>query len=192
MQEPTDEQLMDDFQHGDQEGIKMIFYRYNAQILNFCLRMLGNRADAEDTTGEVFLALFSRQYQSRPEAKFSTWLFTIARNCCIDRIRKRSRNVSLWFSNKGDTGSSQYDVADEENISDTSLENKEAAKMVKAAIGRLPLAQREALVLREYHCLSYAEIARVLGCSLDNTKVLIYRAREQLRKELASFMKEAQ
>ena len=190
MNELSDEHIMQDFQSGNTEAIEMIYHRYNNQILNFCLRILGNRADAEDATGEVFLALFSNKYTHNPQAKFSTWLFTVARNSCINRLRKRKRFSSLWFSNKGDK-QAQYDVPDTSDTSNELLEKQEAASHVKAAIMQLPLDQREALVLREYHSMSYNEIAQVRHCSLENVKILIFRAREQLRVSLSALMKEA-
>ena len=95
--EHKDEQLMLNYQQtGDKEAIAMIYERYKSQVLNFSLRMLGNRAQAEDAAGEVFLALFSSKYKFHPEAKFSTWLFTIARNQCISQRRKNKGLVSLF------------------------------------------------------------------------------------------------
>ena len=169
----------------------MIFMRYKNPILNFCLRILGNRPDAEDVTGEVFLALFSKQYTFKPEAKFSTWLYTIARNNCIDRIRKKRNLVSLWFQSKRDDGWEALEIMDSNDLSAEALEKKEMARRVRLAIQALPLEQKEAIVLREYQALSYEQIAQVLDCSLEKAKILIFRAREQLRNHLSSYIKEA-
>ena len=169
----------------------MIFMRYKNPILNFCLRILGNRPDAEDATGEVFLALFAKQYTFKPEAKFSTWLYTIARNNCIDRIRKKKNLVSRWFSSKSDDELIEWDVADTRDISSEMLAKKEMAKHVQLAIQMLPLEQKEAIILREYQSLSYEQIAQVLNCSLEKTRILIFRAREQLRNQLSSYIKES-
>ena len=169
----------------------MIFMRYKNPILNFCLRVLGNRADAEDVTGEVFLALFSKQYTFKPEAKFSTWLYTIARNNCIDRIRKKRNIVSMWFQSKKDNAWEAMEITDSSELSAESLEKKEMASRVRVAIQSLPLEQKEAIVLREYQSLSYEQIAQVLNCSLEKTKILIFRAREQLRNHLSSYIRES-
>ena len=167
----------------------ILFERYKNPILNFCLRILGNRADAEDTTSEVFLSLFAKQYTYHPNAKFSTWLSTIARNCCISRIRTKNNLVSIWFK-KEDGSVDEWDIEDSSELSRASLENKEMAKRVRVSISKLPLEQKEAIVLREYQGLHYEQIAQVLNCSLEKTKILIFRAREQLRDDLSSFVKE--
>ena len=190
MTNSTDEQLMADYQSGNQEAIKVIFERYKSRVLNFCLRMLQNRAEAEDATGDVFLALFSGKYSYDPKAKFSTWLFTVARNNCIDRIRKHKKTVSMWFSPKNTSGEEERQVSDTNPSSPDQLIKNETAECVKNAINKLPFEQREAIILREYHDFNYKHIAEILGCSLEKVKILIFRGREQLRNELTSFIKE--
>jgi len=189
--EKRDEDIMMEYRSGGEpESIKIIYFRYKARILNFCLRMLGNRADAEDVTGDVFLALFSRKYAYDPGAKFSTWLYTVARNTCINRIRKRKNLVSVWFSSKGSNEYEQWDVEDNEDHAADQLAQREAASRVRRAIGLLPDEQREAIILREYHRFSYDEIRKILNCSLEKVKILIFRGREGLRGELKSFIEE--
>lgn len=188
--EQTDEDIMLDYQSGNREAISMIFHRYKNRILNFCIRILGNRADAEDTTHDVFVALMGSPYKQHSNAKFSTWLFTIARNRCIDKIRKTKKVFSLTFTNKDRSTDEQWDVPDQNDSSAVNLEKKERALVVQQAISRLAYQQREAIVLREYHQFSYDEIAKILNCSLDNVKILIFRAREKLRVELASYIQE--
>jgi RNA polymerase sigma-70 factor (ECF subfamily) len=189
--EQSDEEIMMEYQsERDPEAIKMIFSRYKTRILNFCLRILGNRADAEDVTGDVFLTLFSGKYVYGPKAKFSTWLYTVARNRCISRTRQRKNVVSVWFSSKGAGGPDQWEVEDREDLAGEQLAQKEAASRVKQAVGRLAYEQREAIVLREYHRLSYDEISQVLDCSLEKVKILIFRGRESLRAELKPFIEE--
>ena len=168
----------------------MIFERYKNRVLNFCLRILGNRADAEDATGEVFLAVFEQKYTYDPKARFSTWLFTVARNCCINRIRKRKTTISLWFNSKDNDDEGPWDIPDSKPLSSQELERKETAVRVRKAIQHLPPQQREAIILREYHDFTYEQIAQILKCSLEKVKILIYRARESLRGELNSFQQE--
>ena len=187
-----EENLIKEYLSGNQEALAMIFELYKNRILNFCLRILGNRADAEDVTADVFLALFSQKYTHNPQAKFSTWLYTVARNSCISRIRKRKNFVSLWFtSNEGEVADA-WDIPDTNPLSREELDQREISSEVRKAISKLPLEQREAIVLREYHSLSYEEIAKVLHCSLEKVKILLFRAREQLRTQLSSFIKEQQ
>ena len=189
--ERSDQEILKDYLSGnDEKAAEMIFSRYKTRLLNFCLRMLGNRADAEDVTAEVFLALFARKYMFDPEAKFSTWAYTVARNQCISQIRKRKNLVSVWFSSRGGEGYQEQDMEDPGDLASQELEKKEAAILVRRAIARLPYEQREAIVLREYHQLSYEEIGQIVYSSLENVRILIFRGRERLKTELSSLMKE--
>ncbi len=187
----TDEELILECQEGSQDALHILFLRYQHLIFNFCSRILGNRADAEDVTGEIFLMLSSKQKNFRPEAKFSTWLYTVARNACISKMRKRKSIFPLIFQiNEEGSEKRTFDIPDPKPTPYEEAHKKEAASFVKKAIGSLPVAQKEAIVLREYHDLSYDEIAAILQISLENVKILIFRARESLRKELAPVLKE--
>ncbi len=191
--ERTDEEVLKDYLSGnDEKAAQMIFFRYKTRILNFCLRMLGNRADAEDVTADVFLAVFDRKYAYAAGAKFSTWAYTVARNRCISQIRKRKNLVSVWFSSQGSEGHEGWEQEDPQDIAGRQLEKREEAALVRQAVRQLPYEQREAVVLREYHQLSYEEISQILNCSLEKVKVLIFRGREHLRAELSSLIKEDQ
>lgn len=181
-----DEELIAEYQQGNDEALNMLFHRYKMPVFNFALRLLGNRAEAEDAASEVFLVLVSKKEAYQPKAKFSTWLFTVTRNACIDRIRKRKNIFSLWFTNSSGE-QEQWEIPDDDG--ETAAEHaarRETAHQVKSVIELLPPMQKEALILREYQGLKYEEIAHILGCSLENVKVLIFRARERLRVELAS------
>jgi len=181
MHNHTDEQLVQAYYNGDQTAFNALFDRYKRPIFNFCLRILGNRADAEDVTSEVFMALAERRYIKKIEAKCSTWIYTVARNACISCIRRRKYTISLWFSKDKEGELSEYDPEDTKALPPDEITEKEDAILIRHALNELPLNQREALVLREYQQLSYKEIAVVLNCSDDNVKVLIYRGRENLR-----------
>src|SRR5262245_57713024 len=91
----TDEELILDYKQGEKAAMETIFMRYQRPILNFALRFMGNRADAEDVASEVFIGLLQNKeaYAPRIGAKFSTWLYTVARNSCLSKIRKRRDTV---------------------------------------------------------------------------------------------------
>ena len=186
----SDEELIAAYQRGDAKALTMLFDHYKKPILNYALRIVGNRADAEDVTSDVFIAVMTKKETYQPKAKFSTWLFTIARNFCISKLRKKKNIFSLWMQGSDSGEYELLDVPDTEPRADHRLKEKEMTAHVKKAIEKLPETQREALVLREYQNLSYEEISQILNCSLENVKVLIFRARERLRQELASFMME--
>lgn len=188
--EQPDEDLIADYQHGNQEAFEMLFERYKRPIFNFSLRILNNRADAEDVTSEVFTVLFTNKDSYRPQAKFSTWLFTVARNACITKIRRRKHFTALWFQKENSRDEEVWDIPDPRESSAEQLVQRETAKNVKRAVNKLQGLQKEALILREYQQMSYEEISVVLNCSLENVKILIFRAREALRVELYALIKE--
>lgn len=181
-----DELLLAAFARGNEEAIQMVLARYKKPVFNFALRLLANRADAEDVTSEVFIALLGGRYSSQAQAKFSTWLFTVARNTCLTKIRQRKKIQFLWFKDR-QTGQEGYlDCEDPTARASELLQQQEQTAYLKAAIARLPVEQREALILRAYQEMPYVEIAQVLGCSLEKVKVLIFRARQRLRQGEAS------
>ena len=186
----SDHELIADYQKGDTKALEVLFDRYKKVILNYALRITGNRADAEDVASDVMMTIMLKKETYEPIAKFSTWIFTIARNSCISKLRKRKNIFSLW-TQSNETGEYELlDISDQGALPDHVVKEKEVALQVRKAIEKLPDTQREAIVLREYQDLSYAEISQILGCSVDNVKILIFRARERLRQELSSFMTE--
>lgn len=170
--------------------MEVLFSRHKQKVFNYAYRILANRADAEDITSDVFVRLFDKNYQSRPGAKFTTWLFTVVRNACIDRIRKRQKTVSWWVKSDNSGELKEWVVEGAVEAADEGLMQGEISSEIQKAMHKLPLNQKEALVLREFQNLSYQEISEVMQCSVENVKVLIFRGREQLRKELSSFMQE--
>ena len=167
-------------------ALEGIFTRYKKPVFNFALRFLANRAEAEDVASDVFLAVVSGRYHYSPSAKFSTWLFTVTRNACISRIRSSKKMFSLWFKTaQGED--QQMDFADHSLPSkrpDHALLKEEQSVFLEKALSKLPLGQREAIILKEFQNMRYEEISKVLNCSLANVKILIFRGRENLRREL--------
>ncbi|MCK5706605.1 MAG: RNA polymerase sigma factor [Candidatus Aureabacteria bacterium] len=188
----TDEQIMLVFQSGDINGVEMLFERYKIRIFNFCYRILGNRSDAEEVAGDVFMCLVSQKSTFDPQKTFSTWLYTIARNKCISRIRKQKKMVLFGSFFDKDPEKGSVDIKNGHSTPSESLVKKETSEHVRHAIAGLPPEQREAITLKQYHDLSYLQISEVLDCSLEKVKILIFRAKEQLRIELASFILEEQ
>ena len=170
--EKRDEDLILEYQHGDNQALEELFARYKKPIFNFALRILSNRADAEDITGEVMLILFTKAhtYDPRPDAKFSTWLFTIARNKSINASRKkRPRSMS-----EPPEGTCVHNPGGE-------LGKKEFFVRLDGALQTLPAAQRRAFVLAEFEKLPYAEIALIERTRIGTIKSRINRAKRKLR-----------
>jgi RNA polymerase sigma-70 factor (ECF subfamily) len=187
-----DEELMVEFKLGKEEVLEEIFNRYKNKIFNYALRFLGNRADAEDVVSQTFLNLIQKKEKYNPETKFSSWLYTIAHNICIDRLRKKKRVFSLW--SKKDKESKEYreiELEDLRFLPYISLEEKETLGYIKKAIKELPRNYREVIILKEYHNLRYQEISKILNCSVGKVKILLFRARKSLRKKLSPLIKES-
>ncbi len=186
----SDEELIQSFYQGDREALAVIFERHKEGVFNFALRIVANRADAEDVVSDVFGRLCDGRGRFTPNARFKTWLYTIARNACMDKLRSRRKWGSMWFQKQDSDEQVQMDLPSEGETASDALQRKEAAYHIQSAINKLPSDQKEALVLREYQGLAYDEIAQVLGCSLENVKILIYRARVQLKDTIPAYIKE--
>lgn len=186
----ADEDLMMEYASGSQEALEEIFQRYKKRILNFALRLLGNLADSEDVVSEVFFIVTSKKSSYAPTAKFSTWIHTIAYRRSIDRIRARKKTVFSWFQKQDSDAMNELEFMDPGPLADEQASKKETEALVKDAVERLPLKYKEVVVLREYQQLSYEEIAKVLGCSKNKVKTLLFRARERLKKKLPSLLQE--
>lgn len=191
MNQQTDEEMMASYQTGNEQALRVLFERYKRRILNFCLQLLANRADAEEVAGDVFISVITHKQSFDPGRRFSTWIYTIARNKCISRMRRRRPVFSLWGSQTESVGNI-WEIADESRMARDDLNRKEMRQYVRDAIRELPDEQRQAILLREFHRMSYAEISEVMDCSLEKVKILIYRGREQLRRRLASLLAEDQ
>ena len=179
----NDEELITKFYQADEEALAMLFKRHKEGLFNFALRLTANRADAEDAVSHSFMMLCEKKYQPKEGASFKTWLYTVARNMCLSKLRTRNKFFSLW-SSKDDEESVPMDIPDTRHIPRDQLNQQEIMAIIKKAVHRLPPEQKEALMLREYHDFSYDEIAQVLDCSLEKVKVLIFRARNQLKEIL--------
>jgi RNA polymerase sigma-70 factor (ECF subfamily) len=191
--ERTDEELLNAYSSGEETAFEALFHRHKGRVFNFSLRMLADRAEAEDVTSETFIQLFNKRYRDTGQAKLSTWLFTVARNACLTRLRAKKLFQPMWFKRNARLSADDYeewDIPDTALSPSETLQKKELAKAVRRAVLALPEEQKEAVILREYFEKNYAEIALILDCSLEKVKILIFRGRENLRLELAAVIKE--
>ena len=188
--ERTDEELWSDHNSGDTGAFEALFRRHKGRIFNFALRLTGNRADAEDVTSDTFVALFNSTFQDDGRAKLTTWLFTVARNACLSRLRSAKYMMSTWFKGSADGGQKEWDIPDDSAPPGAAIGKREMAREVRRALLKLPVEQREALILREYFQKDYATIAQILECTLEKVKVLIFRGPERPREGLGPIMRE--
>jgi RNA polymerase sigma-70 factor (ECF subfamily) len=183
----TDEELMARFQAGDTDAMEQLFARFQKPLFNFFYRMVGRRETAEDLVQETFLKLcrFGDSFRGS-EAKFTTWLYSVAGNQCRDYLRHSARRPETPVGDLEDNNSDGGDIfaSTEDSPVEEHLIRMELREVLKKAISSLPQKERAAITLREYQGLEYKEIAQVLGCPIGSVKVLIFRARQRLRDRL--------
>ena len=178
MKHLSDQELMKLLQGGDLTPAGEIFDRYSARIYNFAYRFLKNSEAAEDATQEVFVKMIRYASQFHGDAKLSTWLFSIAANHCRDHLRKADNRT------KESEETLLTLAAPADAAPDRAVERKQTEALVQQALGLLTPEQREAILLSRYQGLSYAEIAKIAGCSEGAVKTRVFRAMETLKKAL--------
>ncbi|MDY6934818.1 MAG: sigma-70 family RNA polymerase sigma factor [Spirochaetota bacterium] len=185
MKEDSDIQYMEKFRDGDENAFRILFTRYKNRIISFCFWFCNDRDVAEELAQEVFLRVFKAVPSYRPEAKFSTWIFQIATNVCLNELRKtryRYYMESLDSCHNSDEMGWAREIADRERQDpEYLLEDKERDHIVQKAISGLPEKQRIALLLRIYFGFSYQDIGLQMKCSESSVKSLIYRGRQNLK-----------
>ena len=179
-------------QRGDLRAFEELVEKYKQAVVNLISRMLGDPVEAEDLGQNVFVQVYRSAGRYRVSAKFSTWLFTIARNLCLNELRRRSRHPaeSLDAPHPEAEHEPQHPVADrgQPGPVETLLEEELAAKIQEALLD-LPENQRLAILLWRDEELAYEDIAAVLGCSLTAIKSLIHRGRETLKRRLKPYLR---
>ncbi len=182
--------LMERVAGGDADAFALLVKRYQKPILNFIYRFMGDPVEAEDLTQEVFLRVWKSAGTYRPDAKFTTWLYRIAANLCINK--QRSIRIRRWFSPSASGGNPQESnetLPADGKITKTTPEDdliqSEVMQQVRNALDTLPADQRLAVVLKIYDGLSYHEISQVLGRSVPAVESLLIRAKRHLRKNLS-------
>jgi RNA polymerase sigma-70 factor (ECF subfamily) len=177
---------------GDHAAFEELVEKYKQPVFNMIYRTLPDAAEAEDLAQTVFIQVYKAAHRYRVEAKFSTWLFTIARNLCLNEIRRRSRHRadSLDASGFGEEDAPTRQLEDVRSVAppERMIQDELVAKVSEALQG-LPENQRAALMLYQEQEKSYEEIAEVLDCSLSATKSLIHRSRETLKQRLKPYLK---
>ena len=186
--EATDEQLMLAFKAGDARAFATLVGRHRGSVFNFILRFVGQRQRAEDVLQETWLKVVRSSSDYEPKARFTTWVFTIARNLCVDSARKESyRKADSLDAPVGDEegrplGDSVGD--DGRTAPDRTAFNAGLRPVIEKAIAALPDEQREVFLLREYHGVGFKEIAEVTGVNENTVKSRMRYALEGLRKRL--------
>ena len=177
---------------GTDSALDDLMVRHGERLYHYLIRVLQDETEAEDLAQETFARVFLNRSKFKAGKKFSTWLYAIATNLARDRIRWRSRHPAVSIEPTDDQDSGLKDILPASGPNPTEkLELEERAVAVRRALANLPEDLRVPLVLAEYEGQSHAEIAAVLECSSKAVEMRIYRARQQLRSELAPLLTRA-
>jgi RNA polymerase sigma-70 factor (ECF subfamily) len=187
-----DAALMLRVKQGDTEAFALLVDKYKQPVLSLVYRMVRDAIEAEDLAQNVFLQVYKSAARYEVASKFSTWLFTIARNLSLNEIRRRSRHPadSLDAPHPEQEDQPLHQFEDHKTFSPPeSLLHSELQEKIEQALGDLPENQRTAILLCRRDDLSYEDIAKVLGCSVSATKSLIHRGRETLKEKLKPYLR---
>ena len=194
MTDRSDVELMLAVQAGDEGAFGLLVKRHETSIVNLTYRYLRNRTDAEDLAQEVFIKVYKARKRYRPEAKFTTWLYRVAVNACLNEVRNRKNRpthgaATLSGSDEGEGGFVPV-LADQGAPSPLeAAERSELAAQVRAAVDDLPERQRLALLLNKFHGLSYEDLAATMKMTVPGVKSLLVRARENVRQRIEPYLR---
>tara|TARA_A100001037_G_scaffold306813_1_gene355991 strand:- start:3324 stop:3911 length:588 start_codon:yes stop_codon:yes gene_type:complete len=179
----TDEQLISRFQSGDERAYIELVNRYRDRLINFVYQFLGDFEQSEDVVQDTMLKLYQKKHYYREIAKFSTWIYTIARNLANTELRKRKRRKTTLLSQMT-REEKDYDLPAIQPETGQELQNEFAEKRIQKAIQELPEHFRTVIILRDIQELSYDDISSIIGVPLGTVKSRINRARLQLQADL--------
>ena len=180
----SDEKLILRFQEGDINAYNELVKRYKDRLLNFVLRYFNNVEQAEDVVQDTLIKLYTHASYYKNVAKFSTWIFTIAKNNALTELRKnrRKKTDSLWT----DDGQ-VIDINSKEESLDSKVQNEIAIDQLNKFLDEIPENFRMAVVLRDFQELSYEEISKILEIPIGTIKSRINRGRIQLAEKMKHF-----
>ena len=173
----------------DQRAFEILLRRHRVRVLNLIYRSIGNHAQAEEVVQEVFLRVWRAARDFEPKAKFTTWVYRIAVNLCLDTVKSAHYRQSFV---QIEAGVDKPDEADRPGecggvrSPEAILLAAEETRRIFAALQSLPTNQRLAVILKKFDGLSYEEISRILGCSQSAVESLLVRAKRTLRDKLLS------
>lgn len=182
----TEQELVLRAQQGDDEAFAQLMRDNEKRIYNLTLRMTGNPEDAMDLAQDTFLNAWKGLKFFKGDSAFSTWLYRLASNACIDFLRKQKRRQDICVPLAADSEENDRlpEVPDDRFRPDTQLEQQELRRAMEHGLGQLSLEHRQVLVMREVNGLSYQEIGDILDLEAGTVKSRIARARISLRKIL--------
>lgn len=186
----TEDQLVKLSIQGDTRAFEELVAQYQNKVYALSFRYMGNEEDAYDMAQEAFIKAFRSLRSFKGNSSFSTWLYRITTNVCLDELRRRKRKISPISLDEPvatrDGDEVEKEIADTSLSADILYEQKEFSQYINDLLNEMKPEHKTAIVLRDVMGFSYEEIAEVLNCSMGTVKSRISRAREALRKKLTS------
>lgn len=186
-----DAELMGLVRDGDREAFRQLYEKHLDAVVRYASKFTGNRARAEELGQEIFLQVYRARERWEPRARFTTWLYTIAHNLCLNEVRR--------FDYRGRIGPLENAEGEPLELPDAKAAEGEAAMSERefearlaSRVAELPESQRTALILSRVEGLRYEEIGQVLGCTEQAVKSLIFRATRRLKEGLKEWMSDDQ
>ena len=188
----TDSEIISHILNGNRDSYRLLVERYQSMVFRTCMGFLHNKEDAEDLTQEVFIQAYQSLLSFRGASTISTWIYRIAVNASLNKVRKSSKSFLLQRLDVlfGSDKSKMHSLiaSDTENPENILIEG-EHREWVQMALNSLPENQRTAIVLSKYDDLSQKEIAEIMNTSEGAVEALIQRAKTNLREKLSSSVK---
>ena len=179
----TDEELVARAQGGDVESFNQLIVRWERPIYALAYRVIGKEEDARDVCQDAFLRAYRALPGFKGQAKFSSWLYRIALNLCRDWIRRQRRAPVSQMPEDADATELAAETGPVESIEDL-VARREMSAIVERAMSALSEEQRTAIILKEYHGMTFQEIADMQGCPLSTVKTRLYQGLSLLRRHL--------
>lgn len=187
----ADEDLMVLYQKGEVRAFELLLTRHRKPVYNFILRFVGDKETAEDLLQEAFMRVIKGAEAYKRQAKFTTWLYTIARNLCVDQTRRRKHrkhaSLDAPMDTSDDSGTLMDVIPSGEMASDRQSQNKQLHETMHRAISALSEEQREVFLMREFLDLPFKQIADVVGVPENTVKSRMRYALEKLRLDLDEY-----
>ena len=179
----TDEELVARSRSGDMDSFNQLILRWERPIYALAYRVIGQEEDARDVAQETFLRAFRALPGFKGQAKFSSWIYRIALNLCRDWIRRKKRTPVSQVPEDVDLSELAAEQGPVESVEEL-VARRELSAVVEEAMAFLPEEQRTAVILKEYHGMTFQEIADLQGCPLSTVKTRLYQGLSVLRRQL--------
>ncbi len=178
------EELMSRTAGGDELAFETLVRRHQTSVLNLVYRYVGDRTMARDLAQEVFIRVWRAAKRYEAKAKFTTWIYRITANLCLNELKSFGKKKLLFGGSPGEEGQTWDEGSNVSPSAEDLLLAEERSRQISDALQSLPESQRMALILKRYDNLSYHEIAKIMECSVSAVESLLVRAKKNLQEKL--------